>query len=246
MDDNLDINTSNSAENLKTPEDCLKYGLELNAAGQVAKALEVFSRGLALEPFHVELRQQRGRKNMASRRWQAISDFTLAAHIDPDYWEIWYYMGVTYYLIRDYEKSRNCFKTCIGKSNDGLVPSVDWLWTLGKKLGAEDSGVLNLISDFEADPDDEDYAYARRIMLYKGLLTPENFYDWKTLEKRGNTDIDFVTQSYGLSNWHTFRGEIDKSNEILKQIAERNGVANAFAYMLAIRDIKDRSERKTP
>jgi tetratricopeptide (TPR) repeat protein len=225
---------------LKTPQDCLKYGLELNEAGRAEEALEVFSRGLAMEPYHPELRLQRGRKNIAARRWQAASDLELAVKIDPSNWETWYYLGVTYYLLKNYKKSRECFNASLENSSEALIPAVDWLWNLENKLG-EEKGVLNLITNCEALPDDPDYAYARRIMLYKGAADPENFFDWEVLEKRGSDDIDYVTQAYGLANWRAFRGEMEKSNEILKSIAEKKGAQKAFAYMLALQDIEDRN-----
>jgi tetratricopeptide (TPR) repeat protein len=182
---------------------------------------------------------------MAVSYWQAISDFALAARLKPEYWEIWYYMGVTYYFVRDYPQSLACFQTCLEKaksSGAGLIPIADWLWVLSKRLNlANTDEYLDLVDENAPLDDPDEYTYHRRILLYKGKLNPDNFFDWEELRRRGDTDADFVTQAYGLVHWHSFCGETEKANEILRQISKRPGMPAAFAYILAMRDIQDRN-----
>jgi tetratricopeptide (TPR) repeat protein len=226
-----------------SPDVCLKYGLALHRQGRTDEAREAFSRGLSLDPFHVELRHQRARKSMATNYWQAISDYSLAARLKPEYWEIWYYMGVTYYFVRDYSQSLACFLTCLDKgkgSGDSLIPTVDWLWTVSKQLGLADAGkYLDLVDENAPLEDEDNYAYYRRILLYKGKLDPDHFFDHGELKRRGGSDADFVTQAYGLANWRRFRGEMKEAGEILRQIREHPGMPGAFAYILAARDIQE-------
>ena len=226
-----------------TSADLLEQGLLLQSLGCTHEAREAFSRGLVLDPFHIELRQQRARKNMVDNHWQAISDFTLVSILSPDYWEVWYYMGVAYSFIREYEKAYDSLTTCLEKATRAgasLVPVVDWLWTLGKRLGLPDvDSCLDLIGP-DAELSEDDYSYFRRLMLYKGLLAPEGFFDWGELERRGNSDVDFVTQAYGLATWHYFRGEAEESNRLLLQIRERDSFPTAFAYFHAMQDIEER------
>ncbi|HSK69429.1 MAG TPA: hypothetical protein VLA21_09240, partial [Candidatus Limnocylindria bacterium] len=165
----------------RDPEGYLQLGLALNREGRLAEALDAFSRGLVENPFHMLLRQQRARKNMARNPWLALSDFTLVTRIAPSYWEGWYYMGVTYFLNDLPERARDAFTRCLQEaqaSNASLIPVIDWLYTVHMKLGEarEAREALSLFTQDGADPDGEDYSYARRLLLYKGLLTPDDFF----------------------------------------------------------------------
>lgn len=229
------------------PEDCelyLERGLALHSDGKIEEAREVFSQGLALNPFHLLLRQQRGRKHMASQPWQAISDFAIVTRLDPSYWEGWYYMGVAYCFADKYTRALHCFTRCLQEasaSGENLVPVVDWLYLINHRLGDKE-GAQQAISlvDVQADPEDEEYAYARRVMLYQGKLTADNFFDRDVLTRRGDSDIDFVTQAYGLAGWYDLNGDMEASNSLLLEIKRRDQFPTAFAWIMACKDLKAR------
>jgi tetratricopeptide (TPR) repeat protein len=229
------------------PGDCelyLELGIALHREGQISEARETFSHGLAINPFHVLLRQQRGRKHMAANFWQAVSDFRLVTRLQPSYWEAWYYMGVTYALNDHTQEALDAFKRCLREAKPAgvsLIPIVDWLYMLNMKLGDVTAAVqvLKEAGDEPADPEDEEYGYARRVMLYKGLLTPANFFDREVLKARGNTDIDFVTQAYGLANWLSLQGKRDEAQTLLLDIVRHDQYPTAFAWLLAKKDLKD-------
>ena len=244
----MDLTLLQAEEQLKNrPEDCELYlakGLALHREGRVGEAREAFSQGLALNPFHVLLRQQRGRKYMATQVWQALSDFAIVIRLDPSYWEGWYYMGVAYCFIDSYEQALHCFTRCLQEaaaSRASLVPVVDWLYVVHSRLN-DAAGARQALTHVtgDADPKDEEYAYARRIMLYQGRLTPADFFDRETMALRGSSDIDFVTQAYGLANWYAINGDMDASNELLREIVQHDQHPTAFAWIMASRDLKGR------
>ena len=231
----------------ESPLDCelyLELGIALHREGQVIEAREAFSQGLAINPFHVLLRQQRGRKHMAANFWQAVSDFRLVTRLAPSYWEAWYYMGVTYVLNGHTQEALDAFKRCLREAKPtgiSLIPIVDWLYMLNMKLGdkAAAEQALKNTGDEPADPADEEYGYARRVMLYKGLLTPETFFDLEVLKARGDTDIDFVTQAYGLANWFSLQDKGEEAKSLLLEIVRHDQYPTAFAWLLAKKDLRD-------
>lgn len=222
----------------------LEQGLVLHRDGKVEQAREVFSRGLAHNPFHLLLRQQRARKYMASQPWQAISDFAIVTRLDPSYWEGWYYMGVACCFVDDYIRALRCFTRCLQEaiaSKENLVPVVDWLYLVNARLGdMEGAGRALAQVDAQADPEDEEYAYARRVMLYQGKLNPDTFFDKELMARRGDNDIDFVTQAYGLASWYAIKGDMDASNSLLLDIIRRDRFPTAFAWIMARKDLEAR------
>ena len=243
-----DVTPEAIRENLVAqPQNCegwLQYGLALHAQGRLAEAREAFSRGLSVNPFHVQLRQQRGRKFMASHFWQAVSDFTLVTRLEPSFWEAWYYMGVAYAVHGEDAEANRCFTRCLQEARavgDSLVPVVDWLYTTRVRLGDE-NGAREALSHAEiaaANPEDEDYSYARRLLLYKGMLGEDDFFDEAVLRQRGTYEIDYVTQAYGLAFHRMSGGKRQEAVALLKDIVSHDQYPTAFAWLMANRDLKE-------
>ena len=66
----------------------------------------------------------------------------------------------------------------------------------------------------------ENGAYHARLLMYKGLRTPESVLNLNTAD-----DIQIATQGYGVGNWHLVNGDKAKAKEILRSGRRRKGVA---------------------
>ena len=77
----------------------------------------------------------------------------------------------------------------------------------------------------------ENQAYHNRLLMYKGLKTPESL-----LMPGGETEYDrnlaIATQGYGVANWYYYNGDKEKAKEITNQIMEGKSWA-AFGYIAA-------------
>jgi tetratricopeptide (TPR) repeat protein len=235
------MENSNRDEKARTAQEYLEAGLAYAKSQDYENAWKVFSQGLSLYPFDVQLRQQRARKHMVFHPWQAISDFVLASRLEPSNWEIWYYMGVAYFFLREYGQAQDAFQACLKaaqKTGDDIVPVLDWLWTIERQLGGDGEGILELFS-LEMPIEEDNYAYYRRLMLYKGLLDEKDFYDEAVLVSREMGEIDWVTQAWGLANYLRLKGEGERAVEVLKSIRARSKFTAAFAHVLTERDLGD-------
>lgn len=249
----MEITISDLKKQLETtPTDCqlwLKLGHAIADEGDFQGAINAFSMGLIQNPFNSELHLQRGRKFIASGRYaETIAEITLAARLNPYNWENWYYMSVAYNLDRQYEKSAEGFEECIKHmpSPASRYPVVDWLFTTYNKLDEKEKAktALELI-DHNIPSSTMDYSYRKRVMLFKGLINPEEFIDEAEIKRSCLTTkdrpvLEMITQLYGLANYYSYIGEMEKSNEALKKLINIPLFHNGFGYIKGMMDAKDR------
>ena len=106
-----------------------------------------------------------------------------------------------------------------------------------KRLGREERAdqLLEMVRE-DTDPG-ENASYLRRILMYKGLIKPEELMQFEGAEF---PDLEIATQGYGLSNYYYVNGETDKSNAVLKQVLTIKSFWSAFGFLAALVDAKTR------
>jgi tetratricopeptide (TPR) repeat protein len=163
---------------------------------------------------------------------------------EPDVWEvdakgkqtdtyqhqIDYHLGVYYFLKESYKDAVVAFEKSLKEAHEGneIVGTTDWLYNSYRRNGqlAEAEKLLTTISpDFNAD---KDQAYFRRIMLYKGVIKPNELISESLPPEKMN--IQDVTKLYGLASWYRFQGNEDKAKELYAKIIQSNSWP-AFAYL---------------
>lgn len=132
-------------------------------------------------PFDSLMRFWRGRKLIGREEYtQSASDLKLAALENPEDWECWYYLGVACYLSGMYEEAKVAHansKTLMKKYGVNALPATtDWYWMICMKLGQPEEAAKAL-EDITPDMPTEDGDYLCRVLLYKGVLKPENFVE---------------------------------------------------------------------
>jgi hypothetical protein len=103
-----------------------------------------------------------------------------------------------------------------------------------RRLGreAEAAEVLRLItSDMDII---ENTAYHRRLLMYKGEITPDS------LLNPNAEALQFVTQGYGVANWYLANGDTARANAILDKVLQSDYWAG-FGYIAAEADVARRS-----
>ena len=184
-----------------------KKGLELLDAGKTNEAVECFSKGLVYAPFDSLMRFWRGRKLIGREEYtQSASDLKLAALENPEDWECWYYLGVACYLGGMYEEAKVAHansKTLMKKYGVNALPATtDWYWMICMKLGQPEEAAKAL-EDITPDMPTEDGDYLCRVLLYKGVLKPENFVEEceKNCKNPERPRIYHLMLTYGLANY---------------------------------------------
>lgn len=219
-------------------------------------AIATFSKGIALHPANAKLYRHRAHRYITTRQFdRAIADFEKAAslikgtpdEIEPDgapnpagkprstlQFNIWYHLGLSYYLTANYPKALDAYTECMNVSNndDSIAATSDWLWMTLMRLDrkAEAAKVLERITP-KMDIL-ENGSYHRRLLMYKGLEKPEALLDPTNAD-----DTTIATQGYGVGNYYYVTGDRPRAKAIFEKIVSGGGW-NAFGYIAAEADLQ--------
>jgi tetratricopeptide (TPR) repeat protein len=221
-------------------------------------AIATFSKAIALEPNNPRPYRHRGHRYITTRQFdRAIADFEKAASLikgTPDeieldgapnpsnkprsslHFNIWYHLGLAYYLKGDYQKAVNAYNECmkVSTNDDALTATSDWLWMTLMRLNRKDEAAKVLERITPKMEILENGSYHRRLLMYKGLEKPETLLDPANAD-----DLTIATQGYGVGNWYYVTGDRARARGIFeKVVAGRQW--SAFGYIAAEADLQKR------
>ena len=240
MTPDLEESKSALAQDPENPELWYQLGMAVGVKEGAEASIDVFSQGLIYNPFNAPLYFGRGRKNIGLRKyWRAIADATMAIRLEPDIWTYWYYRAVPRNLAGDAKGALEDFMQCYRMTPENeRYPLIDWMFLCCLDMGDREKAkeILNLI-DTSVEPSHcMDYAYRRRVRLYKGEIKPEEMIDDEDIMKHayvtqpGRVQLEHETLTFGLFAYYTYIGETEKANETLQAIAALEPSA-AFGYL---------------
>jgi tetratricopeptide (TPR) repeat protein len=223
-------------------------------------AIDTFSKGLAIHPKSYKLYRHRGHRYITVRELEnAIADFERAAalikdvpdEVEPDgapnrfnkprsssHSNIWYHLGLAYYLKGDFTNALRAYQECMKFSNndDMRVATLDWLYMTYRRLARH--GAARQLLDQVTEKMDilENDSYHKRLLMYKGALKPEQLLDTANAD-----DLTIATQGYGVGNWYFVEGNRAKARDIFERVVQGRQWA-AFGYIAAEVDLKRMQE----
>jgi tetratricopeptide (TPR) repeat protein len=243
----------------KTPFDTdaiLWVGRRLGYLSRFREAIEMFSKGIQIEPENPRLYRHRGHRYISTRQLdRAVADLTRASkliagrpdEIEPDgqpnklnqprstlHFNVWYHLGLAHYLKGDFKKARDAYLECmkVSRSNDDLLAATsDWLYMTYRRLGDEKAAKAVLEPIREKMDIVENDSYHVRLLMYQGLRKPES-----VLDPAGADDLKIVTQGYGVGNWYLYTGDRAKAREAFEKVVAGKQWA-AFGYIAAEADL---------
>jgi tetratricopeptide (TPR) repeat protein len=242
-----------------TEDDYIDIGSKLIAVNKFNSTVDVLTEGLAQYPNSFKLLRQRGHRYLNLRQPEkAIDDLEKAEALirsQPEVWEndatgkptstvqhqIWYHIGVYHFLKRNYTQCVDAFEKSLATAhgNKSIAGSSDWLYNAYQRANAADKSVkieavLKPYS-LEYDIDDKEYPYFKRLLLYKGLITPAQIIDAnKPVDKMILAE---VTKLYGLANWYAYQGKQNKADSLYRIIIQSNEWPG-FAISAAEKDLE--------
>ncbi len=239
------------------------YGRRTAYLGRYIDAITIYSQGIEKFPKEPRLYRHRGHRYISIRKFdEAIADFEKAGEliqdtkneIEPDgmpnaqnipvstlHGNIWYHLGLVYYLKHDYEKAYDSYLKCrqSGELPDNIVSSTHWLYMIQRRLGNTELA-NELLEPINAKMDViENQSYHDLCKLYKGLIPPDSLLQTGT----GSPSNDAV--SYGLANWYFYNNEKQKAAKIMKDIVESPSWSS-FGYIAAESDLIHYFEKVNP
>ncbi len=218
------------------------YGRRTAYLGYFQEAIKLFTLGIKNHPNDARFYRHRGHRYISTRQYdKAISDFKKSVLLidgkedqsEPDglpnpkniplstlHGNIWYHLGLAYYLKNDMENALNSFnnRSVTHKYDDNIVSGGHWLYMINRRLGkiGEANTVVNKVhKDMDII---ENMSYHQSCLFYKGEL------------QESEMKMDEVAL-YTLANWYVYeKNDTIKAKEYYQNLLEK-GNPYSFAYI---------------
>jgi tetratricopeptide (TPR) repeat protein len=238
-------------------DNAIWLGRRLAYLGRFPEAIDAFTQGIAGHPDDARLYRHRGHRYITTRRFDlATADLTKASQlvagkkdeIEPDgapskagiprstlQSNIWYHLGLAQYLAGDFPAALASYREGMKVSrvnDDMLVATSDWLYMTLRRLKRNDEARRVLEPIREQMEVMENGAYHARLLMYKGLRTPESVLNLNTAD-----DIQIATQGYGVGNWYLVNGDRAKAKAMFDRVLAGKATT-AFGFIAAEVDVK--------
>lgn len=237
----------------KSVEALIWYGRRTAYLAHYKDAIFTFSEGIDEFSNDARLYRHRGHRYITLRCLDAaIADLEKAAklikgkpdEIEPDglpnarniptstlQSNIWYHLGLAYYLKGDFRRALNAYRECEKVSNnpDMLVATTHWLYMTLRRLGRTDEAnkaVAKIKDDLDII---ENGDYYKLIRIYKRQVKAEDVL----AEISKNTDnLSNATIGYGLGNWLLYNNQRAQAEKVFRQVTS-GSQWSSFGYIAA-------------
>lgn len=233
-------------------ENIIWYGRRTAYLGKYEDAIKIYSDGINQYPNEPRLYRHRGHRFISIRKYdEAISDFEKAAklidgkenRIEQDglpnaqnipistlHGNIWYHLGLAYYLKHDFEKAFEAYQNCrnVGSNDDNIVSSTHWLYMIQRRLGNEELAQKQLEPIRDSMNIIENHSYYDLCKFYKGMIERKAL-----LNEDGTPSGDAV--NYGLANWDFYNGDGEAAKQGFAKLLESKSWSS-FGYLAAEQD----------
>jgi tetratricopeptide (TPR) repeat protein len=251
LEENLVKARAEHEKNPTDPDALLWLGRRIAYLGRYRDAIAVFTEGVEKFPNDARFYRHRGHRYLTVREIdKAIADLEKAAaltkgrpdEVEPDgapnpaniprsttQTNIWYHLGLGYYLKGDYARARRAWETCLelSQNDDMVVASSYWLYLTLRRQG-DDAEALFVLQPIGAEMNIlENHAYHQLLLLFKGQKKPEEVFN-----PRETDEVARATTGYGVAGWHLVNGRQQEADAHFRQILEGKQWA-AFGYLAA-------------
>lgn len=233
----------------KNAENIIWMGRRMAYLGDYQKAISIYTEGIQKFPDDARLYRHRGHRYISTRQLDnAIIDFEKAVlliqgtedQIEPDgipnrlnqpvsslHTNIYYHLGLAYYLKTNWPKALENFTKCYNAStNDDMrVAASHWLYMILRRMGNNKEAEKVLVPIKAEMNIIENDGYHQLLLFYKGEVSENNL--------RGNGSAGASEAVlYGIAHWHQYNGNIEKAKSLYKALLEEGNWAG-FGYLAA-------------
>ena len=237
----------------KNADNIIWYGRRTAYAGDYREAIRIYTKGISEFPVDARFYRHRGHRYISIREFErAIQDFEKAAtliegkedRVEPDgmpnaqnipisslHSNIWYHLGLAYYLKHDLENAQRVYRIAVETStnDDKLVSTTHWFYMILRLQGKEDEAEKALEPIHKDMSIIENQVYHRLCLFYKGELA-EGELTWE-----GPSSSTNDAMAYGVGNWFFYNGQRDKAKQVFEKIL-KNKTWASFGYIAAEAD----------
>ena len=220
--------------------------------GNYERAIDIYSRAIDQYPKDARFYRHRGHRFISTRCFElAIKDFKKAVgltrykdnEIEPDglpnalgiptstlQGNIYYHLGLTYYIQKKYHKARYAYEKCLklAENNDSYIAAANWLYVIYRHLG-QDRRASKLLSTINDDMNlIENHSYHTIFKLHQGKLDPVDLEN----EIMNGQSLANTTLAFGLGNYYSINDNEQKAQSLFDRITKGNQWS-AFGYIVA-------------
>lgn len=221
--------------------------------GDYKQAIGIYNEGILKFPEDARMYRHRGHRFISTRELDlAIRDLEFAAKliegtedvIEPDgipnklnqpvsslHTNIYYHLGLAYYLKNDLTNSLAHFDNCLQSSqnDDMIVAAKHWLYMIMRRMNLPNEAE-QLLTPITAEMNIiENDGYHQLLLFYKGELSEDQ------LSGNGSLGASEAVQ-YGIANWYHYNGNVSEGNQRFQNIVD-TGNWVAFGYIAAEADL---------
>jgi len=222
---------------------------------QYNEAIEIFTRGMEIDPDDWRLYRHRGHRFVSTRRYDwATDDLERAVELDPYGFNSSYHLGLAYFLNGEFGNAADEYARClalatdeeaiavvaaggnpgdprtcmeIAEDDESRVAVTEWLYRALRRAGRDDEAAALLDTISEGLAVEENISYYRDLLFYKGLLTADEI-----LNPDEPDDNSFATTGFGVANYYIVEGDTEAARELILRIVEGDPW-NAFGFIAA-------------
>ncbi|HPF45915.1 MAG: tetratricopeptide repeat protein [Alphaproteobacteria bacterium] len=233
------------------------YGRRVAYTGDYRRAIEIFSEGIKKFPNDARMYRHRGHRYITIREIdRAVADYEKAAEliqgtedkIEPDgapnplgifltttHSNIYYHLGLSYYLKQDWQKAYDAFKAGqdLGINDDNIVSTGHWIYMILRRMGRDKEAQESLNNISENMKIIENMSYHNLTLMYKGVIPAE------TLTNVDPNDPSGAAIAYGVANWFLYNGEPDRAYDLMERFMQTKSWP-AFGFIAAELELSKR------
>ncbi len=223
----------------------LALGNAYVAANRLEDAIDAFSEGIICNPFGVDCYHMRARKYLTLRKCEfSVADFAMAARLDPDNVDNYYYQGVAAYMGKMYGKAEEALLKTIelmeAQHVEETAAAVDWLWMTYTAMGkTEQADAIAATIQKDTPCLARSNSYKKRVLLYNGTIRPEDFLDRESLKTTDRPELYLISELFGLGNYYIAKGQPEKAIPLFKEARDIPTWHDCFHYTLACDYLKE-------
>ena len=228
-------------------------GRRIAYLGDYKKAIEILGEGIKAFPEEAQFYRHRGHRYISIRLFdKAIADFKKAVDliegkediVEQDgipnaqniplstlHNNIWYHLGLAYYLQNDLPNALEAFKACLESSNndDMQVSDRHWLYMILRRMELPEEAAKVLEPVNKDMTIIENQAYYNLLLFYKGEL---NIDDVSGNNSTGSSEA----AKYGVANWYHYNGDVEEAKKRYQELINTGNWAG-FGYIAAEADL---------
>jgi len=229
--------------------------------GNYRESIRIFTKGIEKNQSDARFYRHRGHRFITLRCFDdAIIDlkkadeltFGKSDEIEPDglpnkrntptstlQTNIWYHLGLAYYLKGDFDRSAAAFMGCFNraKNPDMQVAAAHWVYMSVRRYNKEKDAKRFINREIKDGLDIiENDDYYKLVKLYQGKVKAEVLL--KEIGSNANT-LGNASMGYGLGNWFLYNGEKEEATRIFRQITAGDQWAS-FGYIAAEAELSRR------